>query len=85
MYHSTLNSVKDRKTRIIDIVTAYFRGDKGCPRKEYFLEVLDEKAKALGADGIIGIRFSSTSTWGDDCGERYPNMIAYGTAIKFED
>ena len=85
MYHSTLNRVKDRKTRIIDIVTAYFRGDQGCPYKESLLEALDLKAEALGADGIIGIRFSSTSTWGEECDSKYPNMIVYGTAIKFEE
>lgn len=74
MYHSTLNIVKDKKFSVIGVVSAH---DVDCD----LLTKLDEEAEDLKADGIIGIRIfgGSTRTNGES------NLIAYGTAIKFED
>ncbi len=74
MYHSTLNIVKGKKYSVIGVVSAHNVDDE-------LLYLLDEKAKDLNADGIIGIKIFGGSTRSNGC----PNLIAYGTAIKFED
>lgn len=79
MYHSSLSFVKEKKYTVIGVVSAFYEDDN--PNKETLIGLLDEKADALNADGIIAIRFTCASTRTDD----YPNMIVYGTAIKFED
>ena len=84
MYHSTLKYVKDKQYTVIDVVSVISYQDSDMPEKEQLMALLDKKAEALNADGIIGITFSS-STWKKLKGENYPNMIVYGTAIKFED
>ena len=93
MYLSTLNDIKDRKYEVLGVVRCNYGA---C---ENFLDVLMEclidQAIDFDADGILGITFSSTGIWEDSSmyddqgcyqgGGKYPEMFAYGTAIKFKD
>ena len=44
-----------------------------------YTEMMEEEAKRLGADGIVGIRFSTSAIM-----QGAAEVMAYGTAVKFK-
>lgn len=47
---------------------------------------LIDQAEEMGAEAIVGLTFTSASTYTQYCDgeEKYPDMIAYGTAVRIE-
>ena len=43
------------------------------------MQRMEEEAKRLGADGIVGIRFSTSAIM-----QGAAEVMAYGTAVKFK-
>lgn len=81
---STLNDVKNRDYEVLGIVKSF------SPAYDYSIDMsggiedITQQALELGADGIIGITITSASTYvTNDDDQTYPDIIVYGTAIKF--
>ncbi|MGC8580615.1 MAG: YbjQ family protein, partial [bacterium] len=49
--------------------------------REQAMQMMIEKAQALGADAVIGVRFDSTE-FDAGQGQSMNEVIAYGTAVK---
>ncbi|MBU3979177.1 YbjQ family protein [Patescibacteria group bacterium] len=89
----TTSDIVDKKYEIIDVVFAFGSAKNGIfktenPSEGYpkVKELLKEKAKELGADAIIGVRFNYRDIVNQGCGTttRSFEVHGYGTAIKFK-
>ena len=81
---STLNDVKGRNYEILGIVKCFSEATDYGETMDYGIENITRQAKELGADGIIGITITSASTYVTNYNDdTFPDIIVYGTAIKF--
>lgn len=89
MYISTLPDVPGRKFEVDGVVrTIVYGSEEGdeINAMDRAINKLEEQAAYWNSDGIIGITFTSASTYSttdDYC--TYPDIIAYGSAITFTD
>ena len=94
MYLSTLNDVKGKDFEVLGIVRTFIaannyfynnNGDNTPNAIDAALDDLESQADDMGADAVIGITIVSASTYCiDDDDNEFPDIIAYGTAIKFK-
>ena len=89
MYSSTLPDVKGRNYEVLGILRVFL---EPCYYGNNINELIDtgekellENAEEWGADGVIGITIVSSSTYNSDEDGTYPDIIMYGSAIKFID
>ena len=89
MYISTLPDVKGRNYEVLGILRTFLEPSYYGNDINNLIDIgkkkLSEDAKDLGADGVIGLTIVSSSTYNSDDEGTYPDIIMYGSAIRFID
>ena len=69
---TTTEKIPENDYRIIGVVFGTANGEEKMSAHEQAIKVLRDKAKQMGADVVVAMRFESTSS----------TVTAYGTAVK---
>ena len=69
---TTTEKIPENDYRIIGVVFGTANGEEKTSAHEQAIKVLRDKAKQVGADVVVAMRFESTSS----------TVTAYGTAVK---
>lgn len=69
---TTTEKIPENDYRIIGVVFGTANGEEKTSAHEQAIKVLRDKAKQVGADVVVAMRFESTSS----------TLTAYGTAVK---